>query len=74
MMIRPMIPAQTASIPDTTDLVDLIKVPLVHFQASPHTSTPPEIETQTIDDSELFTQNLITILTFGMCILTNVSQ
>lgn len=56
MMIRPMIPTQTASIPDTTDLVDLIKAPLRHFQTPTHIRTPPKIETQATDDSELFTQ------------------
>lgn len=51
-----MISAQVTPIPDTTDLVDLIKAPLRHFQTPTYIRASLEIEAQAINDSELFTQ------------------
>lgn len=56
MRTRPLISAQTMPIADVTDLVDLIKAPLSHFQALTHTRTLLETEIQAIGNSELFTQ------------------
>jgi len=74
MKSRPLISAQTTSTPDVTDSVNLIKAPLRHFQTPAYIRASPEIEAQATDSTELFTQNLIAILTFGMCILVNVSN
>jgi hypothetical protein len=56
MKSNPLISAQTTSTPDVTDLVNLIKVPLRHFQTPAYIMAPPEIEVQATDSTELFTQ------------------
>lgn len=62
MRTRPSISARSALIPDTTELVDLIKVPLRRFQTPTYTEVPPKLN---VNRSELFTKESTTDLTFG---------